>query len=68
MQHRSAPKSEAENIFEVKQTGRDPAHHTVILPNPVRKKPPSNLTQYLNPRSNHEFRTAIRGLRNLRMV
>jgi hypothetical protein len=32
---RSAPKSEVEEAFEVQQTGKDPRHHTVVLPKPV---------------------------------
>ena len=33
--HKSAPKSEVEKVFDVKQTGNNPSHHTVILPKPV---------------------------------
>jgi RHS repeat-associated protein len=36
--HRSALKSEVEKVFEVIQTGRDPLHHTVVLPKPVTEK------------------------------
>jgi hypothetical protein len=33
--HRSAPYAEVTKHFEVQQTGRNPAHHTVHLPKPV---------------------------------
>jgi hypothetical protein len=33
--HRSALKAEVEKYFKVQQTGKNPSHHTVHLPNPV---------------------------------
>jgi hypothetical protein len=33
--HKSANTSDVEKVFEVKQTGNKPKHHTVILPKPV---------------------------------
>jgi sulfite reductase alpha subunit-like flavoprotein len=35
LNHKVAGKSEVEKAFEVKQTGNNPKHHTVILPKPV---------------------------------
>lgn len=34
-EHRSAPVCEVKECFDVKQTGKDPRHHTVVLPKPV---------------------------------
>jgi RHS repeat-associated protein len=34
-QHRVAPRALVEQHFKVEQTGRNPAHHTIHLPNPV---------------------------------
>lgn len=33
--HRCAPKCDVESVFSVQQTGADPRHHAVILPEPV---------------------------------
>jgi RHS repeat-associated protein len=35
LRHRFAPLSAVQMVFEVRQTGNDPRHYTVILPNPV---------------------------------
>jgi hypothetical protein len=47
--HKSALKSEVEKVFEVKQTGRDPKHHTVILPKPVTQEVAGKFNKVFKP-------------------
>jgi RHS repeat-associated protein len=49
--HRSAPKSEVEQAFPVKQTGSDPTHHTVILPKPVTPEAAETFNQVFTPKT-----------------
>ena len=49
-QHRSAPRNIVEAVFGVEQTGKDPRHHTVILPNPVTPEVTGKFNQLFPPK------------------
>ena len=49
-QHRSAPRNIVEAVFGVEQTGKDPLHHTVILPNPVTPEVTGKFNQLFPPK------------------
>ena len=48
--HRSAPMSAVEEQFEVIQTGKDPRHHTVVLPKPVTPEVADQFNSVFNPK------------------
>ncbi|RXM37545.1 hypothetical protein BOQ62_22445 [Chryseobacterium sp. CH21] len=49
LQHKSAPKSTVESFFKVVQTGKNPKHHTVVLPKPVTSKVTEQINEIFKP-------------------
>jgi hypothetical protein len=49
--HRSAPKSLVEEVFDVQQTGKDPLHHTVVLPKPVTENIADEFNKKFSPKT-----------------
>ncbi len=48
--HRCALKCDVEQSFEVKQTGNDPRHHTVVLPKPVTESAAEKFNKTFSPK------------------
>ena len=48
--HRSTTKKKVEEVFNVEQTGKDPRHHTVILPKPVTEETADQFNKVFKPK------------------